>query len=69
VSRRVGLSASDRKYPALTGRSGTQRGTSSAVVHDGGTAAAPWSSSPPSDLRITLWVWHACGTPGWPFHV
>ena len=34
VSRCIRLSASDRKYPALTGRSGTQRALS-AVAHDG----------------------------------
>src|SRR5208283_3086442 len=34
VSRCIGLSGSDRKYPALTGRSDAT-GTSSAVAHDG----------------------------------
>ena len=48
----IGLSGSDRKYPALTGRSGTQparRLRSRTTVG----APAPWSSSPPSELRIT----------------
>ena len=52
VSRCIGLSGSDRKFPALTGRSGTQRARRlrPRTTVD---ASAPWSSSPPGDLRIT----------------
>jgi hypothetical protein len=52
VSRCLGLSGSDRKFPDLTGRSGTQRARrlrSRTTV----ATSAPWSSSPPSELRIT----------------
>jgi hypothetical protein len=52
VSRCVGLSGSDRESPALTGRSGTQRARrlrSRTTV----ATSVPWSSSPPSELRIT----------------
>jgi hypothetical protein len=52
VRRRTGLSASDRKFPPLTGRSGTQRARRLAS-HTTVGRSAPWSSSPPSDLRIT----------------
>ena len=48
----IGLSGSDRKYPALTGRSGTQRARrlrSRTAV--GAPASGP--SSPPSELHIT----------------
>jgi hypothetical protein len=52
VSRCTRLSGNDRKFPRLTGRSGTQRArrTLSGTTPGG---AAPWSSSPPSELRIT----------------
>ena len=53
VSQGSGMSGSDREYPALTGRSGTQRarrpGSHTAV----GTSAS-WSSSPSSDLRTSV---------------
>jgi hypothetical protein len=49
VSRRIGLSASDRKYPPSTGRSGTQRarGLQSRTTDD---SLTPWSSSPSPGL-------------------
>ena len=53
VSRRIGLSVSDRKYPPLTGRSGTQRarGLQSRTTDD---SVTPWSSSPsPGLFRAT----------------
>jgi hypothetical protein len=52
VRRRIRLSASDRKFPRLTGRSGTQRARRLLPRMSVGSSA-PWSSSPPSDLRIT----------------
>ena len=48
----TGLSGSDRKFPALTSRSGTQRARRLRSRTTAG-APAPWSSSPPTDLRIT----------------
>jgi hypothetical protein len=44
------LSGSDREFPALTGRSGTQRARRLAVAHGPWQL---WSSLPPSWLRIT----------------
>jgi hypothetical protein len=52
VSRRMKVSVSDRGFPALTGRSGTQRACRLRSRTTVG-APAPWSSSPPSELRIT----------------
>jgi hypothetical protein len=52
VSRCIGLSGSDREFPALTGRSGTQRARRMRSCTTAGTSA-PWSSAPPSDPRIT----------------
>ena len=52
VSRCIGLSGSDREFPALTGRSGTQRARRLRSRTTVGTSA-PWSSSPSSELRIT----------------
>jgi hypothetical protein len=52
VSRRVKVSVSDRGFPALTDRSGTQRARRLRSRTTVG-APAPWSSSPPSELRIT----------------
>ena len=52
VSRCVGLSGSGREFPALTGRSGTQRARRLRSRTTVGSSP-PWSSSPPSDLRIT----------------
>jgi len=52
VRRRIRLSASDRKFPPLTGRSGTQRARHLLLSPTPGSSA-PWSSSPPSELRIT----------------
>ena len=52
VSRRVKVSVSDRGFPALTGRSGTQRARRLRSRTTLGVPA-PWSSSPPSELRIT----------------
>ena len=52
VSGGAGLSASDRDYPTLTGRSGTQRARRLRSRTAVG-APAPWFSSPPTDLRIT----------------
>jgi hypothetical protein len=49
ISRRVKVSASDRGFPALTGRSGMLRARRLRVAHDG-WRPAPWSSSPPSEL-------------------
>ena len=40
VSRRIGLSVSDRKYPALTGRSGTQRARRLGLRMTAGTRSA-----------------------------
>jgi len=54
VSRCVGLSASDRKYPALTGRSGTQRARCLRSRMTAGSAA-PWSSSPSPVLLTASW--------------
>ena len=52
VKGRIRLSASDRKFPRLTGRSGTQRARRllSRMPPD---ISAHWPSSPPSELRIT----------------
>jgi len=50
--RCIGLSASDREFPALTGRSGTQRARRLLSRTTPGSSA-PWCSSPSSDLRIT----------------
>ena len=52
VVRQAEVPASDRKFPALTDRSGTQRARRlwSRTAFD---TSAPWSSSSPSDLRIT----------------
>ena len=59
--RRIRLSASDRKFPPLTGRSGTQRARRLLSRTTAGSSA-PWSSSPPSDLRITrVFPCVACG--------
>jgi hypothetical protein len=58
VSRCIGLSGSDRKFPALTGRSGTQRARRLRLRTTAG-ASAPWSSSPPAACR----GWPASG-PG-----
>jgi hypothetical protein len=58
VSRCIGLSGSDRKFPALTGRSGTQRARRLRSRTTVG-ASAPWSSSPPTACR----GWPASG-PG-----
>ena len=52
VRRRIGLPASDRKFPPLTGRSGTQRARR-LLSRTRPASSAPWSSSPPSELRIT----------------
>ena len=52
VRLRIRLSASDRKFPSLTGRLGTQRARRLLSRTTVGSSA-PWSSSPPSDLRIT----------------
>jgi len=52
VSRCTRLSGNDRKFPRLTGRSGTQRARRTLSGTTPGSAA-PWSSSPPSELRIT----------------
>jgi len=54
VSRCIGLSASDRKYPALTGRSGTQRARCLRSRMTAGSAA-PWSSSPSPVLLTASW--------------
>ena len=51
VSRCIGFSG-DRKFPALTVRSGTQRARRRGRAMTVGGLAA-WSSSPPSELRIT----------------
>ncbi len=53
VRRRIRLSASDRKFPSLTGRSGTQRARRLLSRTTVGSSA-PWSSSPLSDLRYCL---------------
>jgi len=47
VRRRIGLSASDRKFPPLTARSGTPMRPYTTV------GSEPWSSSPAGELRIT----------------
>jgi hypothetical protein len=49
VSQRIGLAESDRKFPPLTGRSGTQRarGLQSRTTDD---SVTPWSSSPSPGL-------------------
>ena len=52
VRRRIRVSASDRKSPPLTGRSGTQRARRPGSRTTAGTSA-PWSSSSSSELRIT----------------
>jgi hypothetical protein len=52
ASRCIGLSGSDREFPALTGRSGTQRARRLRSRATVGTSA-PWCSSPASELRIT----------------
>ena len=52
VSRSTGLSGSDRDFPALTGRSGTQRARRPRLRTIAGTLAS-WSSSPPRELHIT----------------
>ena len=52
VSRRIGLSGSDREYPELTARSGMQRARHMRPRTTVG-GSAPWSWSLPSDLRIT----------------
>ena len=52
MRRRIGLSASDRKFPPLTGRLGTQRARRLRSRTAVGSSA-PWSSSPPSVLHIT----------------
>jgi hypothetical protein len=52
VSWCTGLSRSDRSFPALTGRSGTQRARGRWSPMTFG-ASVPWSSSSPTDLRIT----------------
>ena len=51
VIRQAEVSASDRKFPALTDGSGTQRARRlrSCTAFD---ISPPWSSSSPSDLRI-----------------
>ena len=52
VIRQAEVPVSDRKFPALTRRSGTQRVRrlrSRTTV----ATSVPWSSSPPSELRIT----------------
>jgi len=61
VSRYVGLSASDRKYPSSTGRSGTQRARH---LRSRRTAdsAAPWSLPSPSELRARPAVVHYADT-------
>jgi hypothetical protein len=56
VSRCIRLPGSDRKYPALTGRSGTQR----ARCLRSRTTVGAWSSSPLSDLRITRLLLAIC---------
>jgi hypothetical protein len=52
VSRCIGLSGSDREFPVLAGRAGTQRARRLPLRMTAGTSA-PWSSSPPSELHIT----------------
>jgi hypothetical protein len=52
VSGQVGISASDRECPALTGRSGTQRARRLRSRTTVGTSP-PWCSSSCSELRIT----------------
>jgi hypothetical protein len=52
VSQGIGLSRSDREFPALTGRSGTQRARRPGAHTTAGISAS-WSSSPSSELRIT----------------
>ena len=63
VSQCVGLSASDRKYPSSTDRSGTQRARllRSRMTAD---SVAPWSSSSPSELRARPAVVHYADTGG-----
>ena len=50
VIRQAKLPASGRKFPALTGRSGTQRARRLLLRPAFGTSA-PWSSPSPSELR------------------
>jgi hypothetical protein len=52
VIRQTKIPASGRKFPALIGRSGTQRARRLLLCTAFGTLA-PWSSSSPSDLRTT----------------
>ena len=52
VSRCIGLSGSDREFPPLAGRSGTQRARHLGSRATVGTSA-PRCSSPASELRIT----------------
>jgi hypothetical protein len=52
VRRRIELSASARKFPPLTGRSGTQRARH-LRPRTAADTSVPWSSPPPSDLRFT----------------
>jgi len=52
VRRRVRLSASGRDFPALTGRSGTQRARRQWSAATASTLA-PWCSSSSGELRIT----------------
>jgi hypothetical protein len=52
VSRYMKVPVSDCQYPRLTASSGTQRARSLRPPTTVGSAA-PWSSSLPSELRIT----------------
>jgi len=52
VSGCMGLSVSDRDFPALTGRSGTQRARRQWSAATASTLA-PWCSSSSGELRIT----------------
>jgi len=55
------VSASDREFPPLTGRSGTQRARRPGSRTTAGTSAA-WSSSPSSGLHVTrVFSCGACG--------
>ena len=67
VIRGVGLSASDREYPALTGRSGTQRARACFAEHlirrSGRTVqgcpvvAACWPDVPGPSFCVDGWLW------------